>query len=33
MAALHGLKNDKLDLILHSPGGSLDAADQIVQYL
>jgi len=33
MAALHGLKGDKLDLILHSPGGSLEAADQIVQYL
>jgi hypothetical protein len=33
MAALHGLKNDKLDLILHSPGGSLEAAEQIVQYL
>src|ERR1019366_7024992 len=33
MAALHGLKNDRLDLILHSPGGSLDAAEQIVQYL
>lgn len=33
MAALHGLKNDKLDLILHSPGGSLEAADQLVQYL
>lgn len=33
MAAMHGLKGKKLDLILHSPGGSLDAADQIVQYL
>lgn len=33
MAALHGLKGDKLDLILHSPGGSMEAADQIVQYL
>lgn len=33
MSALHGLRNDKLDLILHSPGGSLEAADQIVQYL
>lgn len=33
MSALHGLKGDKLDLILHSPGGSLEAADQIVQYL
>jgi hypothetical protein len=33
MAALKGLKGKQLDLILHSPGGSLDAADQIVQYL
>jgi hypothetical protein len=33
MASAHGLKGDKLDLILHSPGGSLEAADQIVQYL
>lgn len=33
MASLHGLKRRKLDLILHSPGGSLEAADQIVQYL
>lgn len=33
MASLHGLKGDELDLILHSPGGSLEAADQIVQYL
>jgi len=33
MASLHGLKNDKLDIILHSPGGSMEAADQIVQYL
>ncbi len=33
MASIHGLKSDKLDLILHSPGGSLEAADQIVQYL
>jgi ClpP class serine protease len=33
MAALHGLKGETLDLILHSPGGSLEAADQIVQYL
>jgi hypothetical protein len=33
MAALHELKGDKLDLVLHSPGGSLEAADQIVQYL
>jgi len=33
MAALHGLKGQELDLILHSPGGSLEAADQIVLYL
>ena len=33
MSALHGLKGSKLDLILHSPGGSINSADQIVQYL
>lgn len=33
MGALHGLRGDSLDLILHSPGGSLEAAEQIVQYL
>lgn len=33
MASLHGLRGHDLDLILHSPGGSLEAADQIVQYL
>jgi len=33
MSAIHGLKNDKLDLILHSPGGSAEAAEQIVNYL
>lgn len=33
MSALHGLSGDNLDLILHSPGGSLEAADQIIQYL
>jgi hypothetical protein len=33
MSAIHGLKSDKLDLILHSPGGSMEAAEQIVQYL
>jgi hypothetical protein len=33
MSALHELKGKELDLILHSPGGSLEAADQIVQYL
>lgn len=33
MSALHGLKRRELDLILHSPGGSMEAAEQIVQYL
>ena len=33
MSALHGLKNNKLDIILHSPGGSIEAAEQIVNYL
>jgi hypothetical protein len=33
MSALHGLGGDSLDLIIHSPGGSMEAADQIVQYL
>lgn len=33
MSALHNLKGKQLDLVLHSPGGSLEAADQIVQYL
>lgn len=33
MSALHGMKGNDLDLVLHSPGGSLEAADQIVQYL
>lgn len=33
MASINGLKNDKLDLILHSAGGSLEAAEQIVNYL
>jgi ATP-dependent protease ClpP protease subunit len=33
MAALTGLKRQELDLILHSPGGSLEAAEQVVQYL
>lgn len=33
MAALKGLKGQELDLIIHSAGGSLEAADQIVQYL
>lgn len=33
MAALNGLEGDALDIIIHSPGGSLESADQIVQYL
>lgn len=33
MSSLNGLKGKKLDLIIHSPGGSLEAAEQIVQYL
>lgn len=33
MSVFKGLTGTKLDLILHSPGGALDAADQIVQYL
>jgi len=33
MSAMHGLKGDKLDIILHSPGGSLEAAEQIVNYV
>jgi ATP-dependent protease ClpP protease subunit len=33
MSAVHNLKGKELDLILHSPGGSLEVADQIVQYL
>lgn len=33
MAAMHGLRRKELDLILHSPGGSLEAAEQIVNYL
>jgi ATP-dependent protease ClpP protease subunit len=33
MSAIHGLKGKELDLIIHSPGGSLEATEQIVQYL
>jgi len=33
MSALSGIAGESLDLILHSQGGSLEAADQIVQYL
>lgn len=33
MEAVHGIAGDKLDLIIHSPGGSAEAADAIVCYL
>src|SRR5713226_3687392 len=33
MEVLHGVKETSLDLIIHSPGGSLAAADACVQYL
>lgn len=33
MSANQGMSNDKLDLILHSPGGSPNSAQQIVSYL
>lgn len=33
MSAVHGLKNNNLDLIIHSPGGSAEATKQIVNYL
>jgi Serine dehydrogenase proteinase len=33
MEAVHGLPGPNLDLILHSPGGSGSAAEQIVKYL
>ena len=33
MAAIHGLKGDELDLIIHSPGGSAEVTEQIVYYL
>jgi len=33
MSALHGLRRKKLDLIIHSPGGSMETAEQIVRYL
>jgi hypothetical protein len=33
MEAVHGLAGPNLDLILHSPGGSGGAAEQIVKYL
>lgn len=33
MSVLHGMKRKELDLILHSPGGSIESAEQIVLYL
>jgi hypothetical protein len=33
MSALYGLSGTNLDLILHSPGGQMEAAEQIVEYL
>ena len=33
MEVLHGLKGDELDLILHSPGGSAESTEQIVNYI
>ena len=33
MEAVYGTENDKLDLILHSPGGSATAAEAVVNYL
>lgn len=33
MSAVHGLHNRNLDLIIHSPGGSVEAAEQIITYL
>ena len=31
MTCINGMKADKLDLIIHSPGGSLEATEQLVQ--
>ena len=33
MTALHKMENDKLDIVIHSPGGSVEAVDQIMSYL
>lgn len=33
MEVIHGLKGPKLDFILHSPGGSIEAAEALVIYL
>ena len=33
MEACHGVTEDELDLIIHSPGGSAPAAEQMIRYL
>ena len=33
MEVIHGLKGESLDLILHSPGGSIEAAEAFVAYM
>jgi ATP-dependent protease ClpP protease subunit len=33
MEVMHGLKGEKLDIILHSPGGSAEATEALVSYL
>ena len=33
MEVIHGLKNEQLDIIVHSPGGSAEATEAIVSYL
>ncbi len=33
MEVIHGLKGESLDLILHSPGGSIEAAEAFVTYI
>ena len=33
MSALQGIPGGDLDLVIHSPGGNVDAAEQIVNYL
>lgn len=33
MTAVHGLKGSELDLILHSPGGTAEAVEAVVNYL
>jgi len=33
MQTINGIKSDQIDLLLHSPGGSAEVAEQIVRYL